>query len=95
MKNAQAEHAADVGLGNNNEKKASTLSTANLLSRVDNAGCGDRDEGEGEVYEKTTKSGAKLHQLLDANPRTDAVAAGWPVASGIATYIQLVFKQIL
>nr|Q99089.1 RecName: Full=Common plant regulatory factor 1; Short=CPRF-1 [Petroselinum crispum]AAC49398.1 CPRF1 [Petroselinum crispum]CAA41451.1 light-inducible protein CPRF-1 [Petroselinum crispum] len=76
MKNAQAERAADVGLGNNNEKKASTLSTANLLSRVDNAGSGDRDEGESDVYEKTTKSGAKLHQLLDANPRTDAVAAG-------------------
>lgn len=76
MKNAQAGQAADVGLGHNNEKKASALSTANLLARVDNAGCGDIEEGESEVYEKTTKSGAKLHQLLDANPRKDAVAAG-------------------
>lgn len=45
MKNAQAEQAADVGLGNNNGEKASTLSTANLLSRVEYSGCGDRDEG--------------------------------------------------
>ncbi|XP_076888895.1 common plant regulatory factor 1-like [Bidens hawaiensis] len=34
--------------------------------------------GEGEVYENNNnqKSGAKLHQLLDASPRADAVAAG-------------------
>ncbi|KAH1107004.1 hypothetical protein J1N35_010772 [Gossypium stocksii] len=31
------------------------------------------EDKEGEMYEK--KSGAKLHQLLDASPRTDAVAA--------------------
>ncbi|KAL1822932.1 hypothetical protein ACET3Z_009710 [Daucus carota] len=55
MKNPQAEHVADVGLGNNNEKKASTLGTANLLFNVKSAGFGARNEREDEVYEKTTK----------------------------------------
>ncbi|OMP08569.1 hypothetical protein COLO4_06341 [Corchorus olitorius] len=35
-----------------------------------------KEAKEGEMYEKTPSSGAKLHQLLDASPRTDAVAAG-------------------
>lgn len=76
MKNAQSGQIEDAGFHKIDEKKALTLSTANLLSRVNNAGSVDRDEGEGEMYEKAAKSGAKLHQLLDASPRTDAVAAG-------------------
>ncbi|XVE73766.1 hypothetical protein DITRI_Ditri11bG0144000 [Diplodiscus trichospermus] len=35
-----------------------------------------KEEKEGEMYEKTSNSGAKLHQLLDTSPRADAVAAG-------------------
>ncbi|XVF73081.1 hypothetical protein PTKIN_Ptkin12aG0172500 [Pterospermum kingtungense] len=35
-----------------------------------------KDDKEGEMYEKKSNSGAKLHQLLDASPRADAVAAG-------------------
>ncbi|KAJ9556117.1 hypothetical protein OSB04_010731 [Centaurea solstitialis] len=60
------------------EKKGlgSSLSTANLLSRVDNgSGCVGRNEGETEVN-KNADSGAKLRQLLDSNPRADAVVAG-------------------
>ncbi|XP_022757497.1 common plant regulatory factor 1-like isoform X4 [Durio zibethinus] len=36
-----------------------------------------KEDQEGEMYEKKSNSGAKLHQLLDASPRAaDAVAAG-------------------
>ncbi|KAD5317042.1 hypothetical protein R6Q59_032314 [Mikania micrantha] len=59
------------------DPKGLSLSTANLLSRVNN-GSGSSSGGEGEVYETNNnqKSGAKLRQLLDASPRADAVAAG-------------------
>ncbi|XWS46176.1 hypothetical protein CRYUN_Cryun14cG0042200 [Craigia yunnanensis] len=36
----------------------------------------EREDKEGEMYEKNSNSSAKLHQLLDASPRADAVAAG-------------------
>jgi len=49
--------------------------TENLLSRVNNTGSVDRSDEGSEMYEKNSKSGAKLHQLLDANPRADAVTA--------------------
>ncbi|KAK9076378.1 hypothetical protein SSX86_004712 [Deinandra increscens subsp. villosa] len=59
------------------DPKGLSLSTANLLSRVNN-GSSSSSSGEGEVYESNNnhKSGAKLRQLLDASPRADAVAAG-------------------
>nr|XP_043622303.1 common plant regulatory factor 1-like [Erigeron canadensis]XP_043622304.1 common plant regulatory factor 1-like [Erigeron canadensis] len=59
------------------EPKGLSLSTANLLSRVDNGSSSSSVNGEGEVYESNNnqKSGAKLRQLLDASPRADAVAA--------------------
>ncbi|KAK4268842.1 hypothetical protein QN277_022075 [Acacia crassicarpa] len=55
-----------------------TPSTENLLSRVNNSSsCDNRTiEGENALCEKKPNSGAKLHQLLDTSPRTDAVAAG-------------------
>ncbi|KAI7732952.1 hypothetical protein M8C21_004238 [Ambrosia artemisiifolia] len=58
------------------DPKGLSLSTANLLARVDNGSSGSG--GEGEVYESNNnqKSGAKLRQLLDASPRADAVVAG-------------------
>ncbi|KAI3741362.1 hypothetical protein L1987_59034 [Smallanthus sonchifolius] len=53
-----------------------SLSTANLLSRVDN-GSSSSSGGEVEVYESNNnqKPGAKLRQLLDTSPRADAVVA--------------------
>lgn len=60
---------------NIDDKRVQPFSTENLLSRVNNSGSIARDaEKEGDMYEKN--SGAKLHQLLDASPRADAVAAG-------------------
>ncbi|KAI3711439.1 hypothetical protein L2E82_41533 [Cichorium intybus] len=57
--------------------KSLSLSTANLLSRVDSSGSDAKNEEE-EVYKSNNNqnSGAKLRQLLDASPRADAVAAG-------------------
>ncbi|KAL8192594.1 hypothetical protein R6Q57_027779 [Mikania cordata] len=59
------------------DPKGLSLSTANLLSRVDN-GSNSSSGGEGEVYESNNnqKSGAKLRQLLDTSPLADAVVAG-------------------
>ncbi|KAI3719526.1 hypothetical protein L6452_20427 [Arctium lappa] len=68
LKNTQHEEATDEPRP---EKKGLSLSTANLLSRVDN-GSGSVVRNDGEA----TGSGATLRQLLDANPRADAVAAG-------------------
>ncbi|KAI7752585.1 hypothetical protein M8C21_016997 [Ambrosia artemisiifolia] len=58
------------------DPKGLSLSTANLLAKVDNGS--SSSGGEGEVYESNNnqKSGAKLRQLLDASPRADAVVAG-------------------
>nr|ANS71549.1 bZIP protein 5 [Lonicera japonica] len=73
MKGAQLGQTEELAaLSKVDGKKVVPLSTANLLSRVNNSGPA---EGEGsEIYEKN--SGAKLRQLLNASPRTDAVAAG-------------------
>ncbi|KAL7606659.1 hypothetical protein Lser_V15G15736 [Lactuca serriola] len=53
------------------DKKGLSLSTANLLSRVDN-GSGTGTDTDTD----TGGSGATLRQLLDASPRADTVAAG-------------------
>ncbi|KAK1408821.1 hypothetical protein QVD17_40896 [Tagetes erecta] len=57
--------------------KGLSLSTANLISRVNN-GSNSGSGRDAEAYESNNnqKSGAKLRQLLDASPRADAVAAG-------------------
>lgn len=73
---------------NDTEDKSVSLSTANLLSRVDSCtseegGSGNDDEEE-MVYTSSSNNNnnqnsnatAKLRQLLDASPRADAVAAG-------------------
>jgi plant G-box-binding factor len=73
MKTAQAQ-GEEGSLIKVEGKKGTTLSTANLLSRVNNSSAGPT-EGESETYEKNS-GGTKLRQLLDASPRTDAVAAG-------------------
>ncbi|KAK1420226.1 hypothetical protein QVD17_21650 [Tagetes erecta] len=58
------------------DPKSFSLSTANLLSRVDN-GSSSSAGGDGEVYESNNnqKPSAKLRQLLDTSPRADAVVA--------------------
>ncbi|XP_021887548.1 G-box-binding factor 3-like [Carica papaya] len=77
LKNAQLVRTEEMGLNNVDDKRAAPVNTENLLSRVNNSGSHDRStEQEGEVYEKKSNSGAKLHQLLGASPRADAVAAG-------------------
>ncbi|EOX95799.1 G-box binding factor 3, putative isoform 4 [Theobroma cacao] len=60
------------------------LENANLVEELKHTQLGqakeivmnNKDNKEGEMYEKSSNSGAKLHQLLDASPRADAVAAG-------------------
>lgn len=74
LKNAQEEqNIEDPRL----DTKSLSLSTANLLSKVDNGSSSSSGNDEGEVYEGNInqKPSAKLHQLLDASPRADAVAA--------------------
>ncbi|KAM6594727.1 hypothetical protein CsatA_002430 [Cannabis sativa] len=59
------------------DKRTQPISTENLLSRVNNSGSIDRTaEEDNGTYEKNSNPGTKLHQLLDANPRADAVVAG-------------------
>ena len=57
---------------NIDEHRAPAASTENLLSRVNNSAF----EEERDLYEQNSNSGAKLHRLMDASPRADAVAAG-------------------
>lgn len=77
LENAQGVEKAVESLGKFNDNGLLSDKTENLLSRVNNSGAVDRrSEDEGEIYERKSNSGAKLHQLLDSKPRTDAVAAG-------------------
>ncbi|KAA8516134.1 hypothetical protein F0562_019313 [Nyssa sinensis] len=70
LKNAQLGQTREVILDKVDDKRVQPLSTVNLLSRVNNSGSVDKTD------ENNSNSGAKLHQLLDTKPRTDAVAAG-------------------
>ncbi|KAL3536742.1 hypothetical protein ACH5RR_000108 [Cinchona calisaya] len=75
LKNARLGQTGDMSINKFDEMRRQPVGTANLLARVNNSGSVDRNDEEGEGFE-STNSGAKLHQLLDSNPRTDAVAAG-------------------
>lgn len=76
LKREKLGQMGEMILGRIEEKGAQPVTTANLLARVDNSDCGDKNGEEGgEGYERSGKSRTKLHQLLDASPRTDAVAA--------------------
>lgn len=72
LKTAQLEQPEDPRL----DPQGPTLSTANLLSKVDN-GSSSSSGGDSEVYESNNnqKSGAKLRQLLDSSPRAGTVVA--------------------
>lgn len=74
MKNAKGGRT-DAVISTKVSEKRVPGGTENLLSRVNNSGSVDRSDEGNEMYEKSSKSGAKLHQLLDASPRADAVAA--------------------
>ncbi|XP_050114287.1 common plant regulatory factor 1-like isoform X1 [Malus sylvestris] len=74
LKNARVGRMEDI-IMNIDDKRVQPFSTENLLSRVNNAGSIARDaEKDSDTYEKN--NGTKLHQLLDASPRADAVVAG-------------------
>ncbi|OIT00041.1 PREDICTED: transcriptional activator TAF-1-like isoform X2 [Nicotiana attenuata] len=74
LKNKRRGQAEEVTLGKIDDKRLQPVSTADLLARVNNSGPLDRTNDDSEIRENNT-SGAKLHQLLDASRRTDAVAA--------------------
>ncbi|OAY62205.1 common plant regulatory factor 1 isoform X2 [Manihot esculenta] len=77
LKNSQLGRKQEVILNGSEKQSASAVSTENLLSRVSNSTSVDRSKGEDEeLYERSSNPRAKLHQLLGASPRTDAVAAG-------------------
>lgn len=77
LKSAQLGNTQEIVLNSIEDKTVTPVSTENLLSRVNNSDTVDRNMEEGgRLFEKNSNSGAKLHQLLDASPRTDAVAAG-------------------
>ncbi|GMY23820.1 common plant regulatory factor 1-like isoform X2 [Fagus crenata] len=76
LKNAQLQRE-DIIMNSIDDKRNLPVSTENLLSRVNNSGSlGKSIEEKTDMYDKNSNSGAKLHQLLDASPRADAVAAG-------------------
>ena len=77
LKSVQSGKGEGNSLTNLDVKRNPTDSIENLLSRVNDSGSVSRNLEEAtETYEKSSKSGAKLHQLLDTNRRADAVAAG-------------------
>ncbi|XP_075646697.1 common plant regulatory factor 1-like isoform X1 [Castanea sativa] len=77
LKKAQLGQREEIILNSIDGKRTLPVSTENLLSRVNNSGSiGISIEEKSDMYDKNSNSGAKLHQLLDASPRADAVAAG-------------------
>ncbi|KZV38026.1 transcriptional activator TAF-1 [Dorcoceras hygrometricum] len=68
LKDAQLGQTEDATLRKIGDFRPKPDGTVNLLARVNN------NSGEGEAYENSS-TGAKLHELLDRSPRTDAVAA--------------------
>ena len=78
LKNAQLGQPEEIILNSTDSNRAPPVSTENLLSRVNNNSSSDDRTAEDnkDFCENKSKSGAKLHQLMDTNPRADAVAAG-------------------
>ncbi|XP_004494783.1 common plant regulatory factor 1 isoform X2 [Cicer arietinum] len=77
FKIAQLGQPKDIILTSIDSQRTTPVSTENLLSRVNNSSSNDRTvEDENGFCDNKSNSGTKLHQLLDASPRADAVAAG-------------------
>jgi plant G-box-binding factor len=74
IKIAQLGQPKEIILTNIDSQRTAPVSTENLLSRVNNNS--GTVEDENGYCDNKPNSGAKLHQLLDASPRADAVAAG-------------------
>ena len=75
LKSTQLGQTEEIIL-NSIDKRAKPASTENLLSRVTNSNPDDKTaEEENGFGENKQNPGAKLHQLLDTNPRANAVAA--------------------
>lgn len=72
LKQAQQAQTEERVANSVDNKRMPSVSTENLLSRVNNSG---PVEKESNMYGKISKSGAKLHQLMDKGSRPDAVAA--------------------
>ncbi|GAB4861643.1 Common plant regulatory factor [Ancistrocladus abbreviatus] len=77
LKRIRGEQSEGISPSSIEAERVPAVSTENLLSRVNNSSSTSRKSEEGDdVYERNSNTGAKLHQLLDKNPRADAVAAG-------------------
>lgn len=77
LKNVQQGQTEEIVLNGVDGKRATPISTENLLSRVNNSSSNDiTTEEENDYCDEKQNSSAKLHQLLDTSPRADAVAAG-------------------
>ncbi|XP_073026896.1 common plant regulatory factor 1 isoform X1 [Primulina eburnea] len=68
LKDAQLAQTEDATVHKIDDFSPKPDGTVNLLARVNN------NSDDGEAYENSSP-GAKLHELLDKSPRTDAVAA--------------------
>ncbi|CAO2835530.1 unnamed protein product [Amaranthus hypochondriacus] len=75
LKCLQSGQGEENGITNVDIKLNPSDSTENLLSRMNNSGSIRASEEGTDMYEKSTNSGTKFHQLLK-NRRADAVAAG-------------------
>ena len=72
LKSVQSGKGEGNSLTNLDVKRNPTDSIENLLSRVNDSGSVSRNLEEAtETYEKSSKSGAKLHQSLNTNRRAD------------------------
>ncbi|XP_010914262.1 G-box-binding factor 3 isoform X1 [Elaeis guineensis] len=73
LKTAQLSQAEESSIANMETEGAPSVVAENFLSMIDNSSSVSRSvQQEDEAHEN---SSGKLHQLLDSNPRTDAVAA--------------------
>ncbi|KAK9094371.1 hypothetical protein Scep_025840 [Stephania cephalantha] len=76
LKSTELGHPIELASSKIEDQGTATLSTENFLSRVNNSEP-PKGQFEGDARENSnSKSGTKLHQLLESSPRTDAVAAG-------------------
>ncbi|KAK6158831.1 hypothetical protein DH2020_006145 [Rehmannia glutinosa] len=75
LKHAQLGQTEEINLHKIDDQRLKPVGTVNLLARVNNSDSTDRRNEDGDSHENRSPR-AKLRQLLDASPRTDAVAAG-------------------
>ncbi|KAL1561954.1 Disordered region downstream of MFMR [Salvia divinorum] len=77
LKEAQLGQREEANLRKIDDLRLKPVGTVNLLARVNNSDSSDdRNEDSSDSYDNSSRPGAKLRQLLDSSPRTDAVAAG-------------------